>query len=243
MKMSSKFARFDFDLFNGFCPCNMTFSELKILVKQGENLQLEFKKKADHPEKIVRELVAFANSKGGILLLGVEDNGVIAGLKYPEEEKYVIEAALAKYSKPEIKYQLISIPVENGKEVLAYKVSEGIEKPYFWRIDKEKDLFKVYVRHRDQCLQASVEMFKILKTAGKYQPKPLQFKAKELLIFQYLEENKTISLAKLSALIKIPRWMASKILVQWVNQGILSIEPGETEDNYRLSPAFQAIPS
>ena len=80
----------------------MTAAELKNLVKKGEGLCLEFKKKADHPEKIVRELVAFANTQGGFLLVGVEDNGNISGLKFPEDEQYVIEAALSKYVKPEL---------------------------------------------------------------------------------------------------------------------------------------------
>ena len=54
----------------------MTFTELKQLVRRGEGQYLEFKKKADHPDKIVREMVAFANSGGGELLLGVDDHGV-----------------------------------------------------------------------------------------------------------------------------------------------------------------------
>ena len=49
--------------------------QLKILVSQGEGASLEFKRKASFPEKIVREMIAFANTKGGIVLIGIGDDG------------------------------------------------------------------------------------------------------------------------------------------------------------------------
>ena len=77
----------------------MTAAELKKLVLNGESQFLEFKKKADHPEKIVREMVAFANSEGGTLLIGVDDRGNISGLPFPDEDTYAMEAAISMYSK------------------------------------------------------------------------------------------------------------------------------------------------
>ena len=47
---------------------------LRRLVSQGEGQHLEFKRKASYPDKIVRELIAFANSQGGTLLVGVDDD-------------------------------------------------------------------------------------------------------------------------------------------------------------------------
>ena len=67
---------------------------LKSLVAQGEGFHLEFKRKAAHPDKIVREMIAFANSKGGILLVGIGDEGTIPGLKYPEDDSHEIKKAL-----------------------------------------------------------------------------------------------------------------------------------------------------
>ncbi len=73
---------------------------LKALVKQGEGMHLEFKLKAAHPEKIVREIVAFANTEGGLLLIGVSDDKSIPGLKFPDEEEYILTRAIAKYCAP-----------------------------------------------------------------------------------------------------------------------------------------------
>ena len=83
-------------------------------LRMRENKFLEFKKKADHPEKIVREMVAFANTEGGTLLIGVDDRGNISGLLFPDEDTFVMEAAILMYSKPALEYTLDSIPVGEG---------------------------------------------------------------------------------------------------------------------------------
>ena len=62
----------------------MNFREIKAMVKAGENDFLEFKRKVRFPEKIVKEIVAFANTSGGTLLLGVEDkSGNVRGIDEP----------------------------------------------------------------------------------------------------------------------------------------------------------------
>jgi predicted HTH transcriptional regulator len=220
----------------------MTLSELKSLVKKGEHQFLEFKKKADHPEKIVREMVAFANSGGGQVLIGVEDNGNIAGLRFPEGESYAMEAALASYVKPILPYSVELVKVENGKSVLVYTIEDGKEKPYFWLSDKEKQSFRVYVRFRDQSLQASKEMYQILLNAGKLSPATsLAFNAREKRLFRFLDEQGFITLDQFARLARVPKWIASKIVVQWVVQGILKIEPGASVDLYSLSSAYRSV--
>ena len=50
--------------------------EIKVLVSRGGGQYLEFKKKANYTEKIVKEVVTFVNSERGQLLLGVDDEGM-----------------------------------------------------------------------------------------------------------------------------------------------------------------------
>ncbi len=57
---------------------------------------MAFKRKATHPEKILREIIAFANTEGGTLLVGVDDDKSIPGVKHPEDESYVIKRELKK---------------------------------------------------------------------------------------------------------------------------------------------------
>src|SRR6187551_3739284 len=98
--------------------------QLRKLVAAGEGSTLEFKRKATYPEKIVREMIAFANTKGGILLLGIGDDGTIPGLKHPEEEVHVMNQALRKV-KPALQYVETFIPIGNARTVIQYEIIES----------------------------------------------------------------------------------------------------------------------
>jgi len=219
----------------------MNLTELKSLVKKGEGLQLEFKKKADYPEKIVRELVAFANTKGGTLLLGVDDAGKLTGLKFPDEDLYVMEAALYKYAKPEIPVYIEIIPIGSGLSIISFQVEQGTNQPYYWLVDKEMQIFKAYVRHKDQSLKASKEMFQILRHRGLIrEKKPFQVQAIEQKLLDHLGKSGNITLMDFCKLADLKKQKASRFLVNWVNQGVLEISPEEDFDLYFLSKNYSA---
>ncbi|MDE6315420.1 MAG: ATP-binding protein, partial [Muribaculaceae bacterium] len=70
------------------------------LVAEGEHECQDFKYKISDARKIARSLSAFANHKGGRLLIGVKDNGVIAGVR-SEEDIFMIETAAGSFCRPE----------------------------------------------------------------------------------------------------------------------------------------------
>ncbi|MDV7391676.1 ATP-binding protein, partial [Arthrospira platensis SPKY1] len=72
----------------------MTPTQIFELIGQGESGSLEFKEEAVRPESLAREMVAFANTLGGVILIGVTDDGVVAGVDDPTEiEHRVINVA------------------------------------------------------------------------------------------------------------------------------------------------------
>jgi hypothetical protein len=215
----------------------MTSSELRKLIESGENQYLEFKKKADHPDKIVREMVAFANSGGGVLLLGVEDNGRISGLKYPEEDLYVMEAAILRYARPALRYETEMIPVGEGKFVLKYSIPDGGEKPYYWLSDRINQKFAVYVRSRDQSLRASYEMFRFL--CHKEQVRAVAFGESEILLLEQLGKTHEISIREFSRISGLGKKKVSALFVSLCCSGVMEIIPGESFDMYRLRPAYR----
>jgi hypothetical protein len=215
----------------------MTSSELRKLIESGESQHLEFKKKADHPDKIVREMVAFANSGGGLLLLGVEDNGRISGLKYPEEDLYVMEAAILQFVKPALVYKTEMIPVGEGKFVLKYSIPDGSEKPYFWLSDKKNQKYAVYVRSRDQSLRASYEMFRFL--CFKDPVRSVAFGETEILLLEQLGKTQEISMKEFSRISGIGRKKVSALFIDLSCSGVLEIIPGEDFDLFRLRPAYR----
>jgi predicted HTH transcriptional regulator len=75
---------------------------IRNLISKGEGLHLDFKHSISDSKKIARSLAAFANTEGGKLLIGVRDNGSIAGVK-SEEEYYMIETTVEpSQSKPHL---------------------------------------------------------------------------------------------------------------------------------------------
>lgn len=110
----------------------MTAKTIKELCRLGENSKVQFKLRLENPAKIAPELVAFANSKGGTLLIGVEDKtGEVAGLSYQQAQQAstLVGQVANEWVSPTIYLETESVEVE-GRIVLAVHVPEGINKPY-----------------------------------------------------------------------------------------------------------------
>jgi predicted HTH transcriptional regulator len=205
--------------------------DLKKLVSQGEGLTLEFKRKAAYPEKIVREMIAFANTKGGILLVGIGDDKTIPGLKYPEGESHVIREALKK-CKPPLQYRETFIPVGNSRTVIQYDIPESTRKPHYQTVGLEKES---YVRVQDQSIRASREMREIARRDQRKKDIRFHYGEHEKFLVQYLTENPDITLSKFIELRKIKRFDASKKLVLLVLADVLLITPHEKGDRFSLA--------
>ena len=64
----------------------MTKTELQVLIAQGESSGVEFKNDRINNRDLAKEIVALANLRGGVVLLGVEDDGTVSGLSRPDDE-------------------------------------------------------------------------------------------------------------------------------------------------------------
>jgi predicted HTH transcriptional regulator len=212
----------------------MNLRDLKILVMQGEGSHLEFKRKASHPDKIMKEVVAFANAGGGTLLIGVDDNLTIPGLPDADEEEYILEHAIAKYCYPEVKYTFETIALTSRLSVLAYHIQPGEEKPYAVLDDFVNKTGTVYVRVNDMSVQASREVKQILRQRARQKDFRFEYGDKERLLMQYLDQHPSVTLSQFAALANIPRRQASQTLILLVLCNVLRIKPNEGEDLYFL---------
>lgn len=208
----------------------MDFAAVKALVKQGEGTHIEFKLKAAHPEKIVRELVAFANTAGGTLLVGVSDDRQIKGLKFVDEEEYILVKAIAAYCAPAFTYEIHRVAITDERHVLALHVPPSPEKPHYVYSDASRQIGKAYVRVADKSIQASKEMREILKGERKQRNIRFQYGEKEKILMQYLGENQRITVSAFAEVACIPRSIASRTLVLLALANVLSIQPNESED-------------
>lgn len=101
----------------------MKVDELKLLIKEGEGLTVEFKE--HFTNKIDKDIVAFANSRGGYLMLGVNDDGKIVGEKLTNKLKAEI-TDLARKCDPSISVKKI-FQIEN---IIVVEITESDEQPH-----------------------------------------------------------------------------------------------------------------
>ena len=219
----------------------MELKELYRLVRRGEGDKLEFKRKAAHPEKIVREFVAFANTKGGHVLIGVDDNGDIPGVKYADEEIYVLNKALDQLCKPRIKYEHTIIPLDEdeNRAVVHYHIAESKKKPHYALPDEHAEWGKAYVRIADKSIQASKEVRNVIKFSQRKNGRILQIQDTEKILLEYLGQYDVITLTKFQEIAKLNSYKASMILVNLVVANILKINPSDKEDTFSMLPIVE----
>ena len=124
---------------------------IRALISEGEHVRQDFKFEISDSRKIARSLSAFANTEGGRLLIGVKDNGRIAGVR-SEEEMYMVEAAAQVYCTPAVEVDMRVYRPE-GRSVLVASVGPAVRKPV---LVKEEDGRRLaYVRIADENILAS----------------------------------------------------------------------------------------
>ena len=213
----------------------MDILTLKKLVRQGEGQHLEFKLKAAHPEKILKEFVAFANSEGGTLLIGVRDDLLIEGLKFPDEDEFLLTRAVERFCSPPVSYEIERINLEDSeKEILIFTIPKSENAPHYVLANSELPENKAFVRVADRCVQASKEMRQILKERKKEKKSfSFHYGEKENILLKYLHTNAEITLNKFAEIANINKNIASRTLVLLVLTNVLKIYPDEMEDVFK----------
>lgn len=202
---------------------------IKKIIAEGENSRIDFKKTIKSPEKIAKTLVAFANNKGGKLLIGVLDDGIITGVKQEDEEKYTLEKAAAEHCKPPLNLQFEEYTVDD-KLVLVAEVAESTEKPHYALGEDGK--WWVYVRVKDKSLLASKIVVDVLKKSNAENGVIIEFSAKEKALLEYLDQNDKITLFEYCKIVNLSRRRASRILVTLVLSGVIRLHTTEKLEYY-----------
>jgi len=207
------------------------FHQLRLLVAEGEGPTLEFKRKAAFPEKIVREMIAFANTKGGILLIGVGDDGSLPGLKHPDDELHVMEAAL-KSVRPYLEYKVTLVPVNDSRTIIYYDIPESKRKPHY--LLNSNKLKETFVRVEDRSIKASRELREIVKRRQRMKDIRFHYGEHEKFLMQYLDEKECITVKEFASLCGLGKLYASRKLILLVLANVLKIVPHEKGDLYSV---------
>ncbi|MFQ3579436.1 MAG: ATP-binding protein [Bacteroidales bacterium] len=203
---------------------------IKELILQGENVHLDFKFEISDTRKISRSLSAFANTHGGTLLVGVKDNGAIAGIR-SEEEYYMLQAAAELHTKPTVHFSAKQWHI-NGKTILEVTIPKSNDLPHYAKI--ENDQWVSYIRIHDENRIANSVILKVWNKQKNKDAVLVRYREKEEWLLDYLSQNSTISLSAFCKKAAIPKFLAEKILVNLILLKIIDYQFTSDSVIYKL---------
>lgn len=204
------------------------------LIRQGEHQTQDFKFCITDSKKIARSLVAFANTDGGRLLIGVKDNGNIAGVR-SEEEYYMVEAAARIYSKPMIEFTTKQHFID-GKTVLEVMIKPSSDKPHY-AVD-ENGKWWAYFRKDDENLLANKVMLEVWKKQKRTDGILINYSEGEKILLDYLGEHEKISVSKYARIAHITYKNAEQIIINFMVLNILKDCVGNKKIDYCINEDF-----
>ena len=136
-------------------PMKTNEHHIQKLIEEGEHQMLDFKFEISDSRRIARSFSAFANTDGGRLLVGVKDNGAIAGVR-SDEEIHMIQAAAEMYCQPKVNYTTEEWEI-NGKTVLEVIIPKDDHTKH--KAPDSQDNYKIYVRVK-LCILEDTEILK-----------------------------------------------------------------------------------
>lgn len=218
----------------------MDARHVREMIEEGEGFEIEFKRRVSAPEKIARTLIAFANTRGGHMLFGVDDDGSIVGVESEKSEADLVLEAGSVYCEPEITPR-IDVVAFSGKDVIVATVPESDQKPHaFLGAGEDQEAgnggLRVYIRVNDKTVLASKEVVRILRSERPDTP-PMRIAIgeNERRLFRYLDENERITVRQFADLVNISDRRATRTLVALVRAGVLRIHTLERTDFFTMA--------
>ena len=187
------------------------------LASEGEHEHQDFKFEISDARKIARSLSAFANTGGGRLLVGIKDNGKIAGVR-SEEEIYMIEAAASMYCQPAIEPETKTYIAE-GRTILEVCIAEASSKPIY-ALDEENRP-KAYIRIKDENILATPVHLKVWQHTKKEKGTLLTFTEKEQNLLNILKEHELLTLNQCCKRCKASRPTTCNLLADFIRFGLV----------------------
>nr|WP_245402675.1 ATP-binding protein [Pontibacter sp. E15-1] len=200
------------------------------MILLGESDTVDFKQRISQPDKIARTLVSFANTRGGMILVGVKDDGTIVGVD-PEEEKHTLQLAADFYCDPPLRIRYEEAE-EDDCTILKVIIQKSRVKPHYAKV--KQDDWRAYVRVRDTSVQTSKLVDKVLAHEDP-EHTPLPLERHELAVLDYLKASPRITLKQYMKLANLSERRAYRTLVKLVIHGYLRLHDKQKEAFYTLS--------
>ncbi len=137
----------------------LTRSGLLELISRGENSGVEFKRDDISTQDLAKELVAFSNLEGGMVLLGVEDDGTVSGLTRSDLEEWVMNVCRDKIRPAIIPFFEVFPNIDGSLDIAVVRVLRGYDVHSLWHNSMNRYLVRVGSQSREASREELARMF------------------------------------------------------------------------------------
>ncbi|HHZ97654.1 MAG TPA: ATP-binding protein [Flavobacteriales bacterium] len=201
------------------------------LIEEGEHLTQDFKLRVDDSGKIAKTIAAFANTSGGRLLIGVKDNGVVAGCN-TEEEFHMVEAAAQMYCRPAVSFEVQVWRVE-FKKVLEIKIERSNGRPHF--VKDEQGEWQAYLRKEDRIHKASPVMVKVWQYQMRHDRTEFRYDINVGKLFSALRDSRELRFVQVARLARLGFEETEDLLSLLIVWSIVKTKPSKKGFLYELA--------
>lgn len=192
------------------------------LIAQGEHVQQDFKYLISDARKIARSISAFANNSGGRLLIGVRDNGTIAGVR-SEEDLYMIEQAAQRYCDPEVEVTFSAIKAGQGIVVYIASIPHSDNRPI--RVKEADNTYQAYYRVNDENIVAHPIMVQAWEQSSSGTGQIISLTDTDGLILQHLADTPQGSIPQEIALtLHLSNHLTTTSLIRLATLGLIHFQ-------------------
>lgn len=213
------------------------------LIAQGEHEQQDFKYVVMDAAKLAKSVSAFANTKGGRLLIGVRDDGMVHGVT-SEEEIFMMHAAAERYCTPAPSMEFETLRVE-GRTVVICTIPRSEKRPIYAVEDVKIDAQTghtqhvgkryAYIRIKDENIVASPVHLDIWKHEQQEQGSIVHYSDDDTRVVDTLEANtEGLSLNRVVRLSGVKRFKAIRILSRLVRYDLAQWKFEEREFRFEM---------
>ncbi|MCM1021669.1 MAG: ATP-binding protein [Muribaculum sp.] len=192
------------------------------LIDQGEHQQQDFKYAINDAPKIAHSISAFANSQGGRLLVGVNDNGQIAGIR-SDEDIYVVEQAALMYCDPPQTLQFEAFNVGQGVVVLCVTIEKSHQRPVYCR--EADGRLRAYLRVDDENIVAHPLLVRVWQIGAEHNESALVFSDVESQMLRLIREagDTGIRPEHMPGAIHLSRALSDSAIVRLCSSGLAEL--------------------
>ncbi len=210
------------------------------MVKKGESERLEFKLKTTHPMRILNELVAFANTKGGLLIIGVSDEDLsIIGVKHSDEDIFLMQKLISEHIYPELKYEVKKVSVSKKRDLILLDIPKGDQMPYYVN-EKPGDRTGIaYVRLKDESIKAGKILRMMMNEKFKDKPNSIRIAGDIEMIFSLMKSKERVNFEEIQNALGKSKRITELLLLKILRMDLIGFDLDRQDEFYLKEPEMK----